>query len=207
MEALMANARKNSHEFGKDIIPELVRNYRVYGYTHKGYWGYTRTPYEYWQANMDLIGRNPKLDVRSWQIMTNTSHRILRDRPPALIGGSAEVENSLFYAGCTIKGRVRNSILFPGVTIEEGAEVEDSILFFNTVIKGDAKVAKTIADVQATIGKGARVGRDAYSDLTLIGMGATIPEDIRIPEGVRVHPNLKAGDFSRSEYKPGDVIQ
>jgi glucose-1-phosphate adenylyltransferase len=207
IDALTANARKNSHEFGRDIIPDLVKTGKVYGYTHKGYWGYTRTPYEYWQANMDLIGRNPKLDIRTWEILTNTSHRILRDRPPALIGGSAEVENSLFYAGCTIKGKVRNSILFPGVTVDEGAEVEDSILFFNTVIKRDARVAKTIADVQVTVGKGARVGKDVYGDLTLIGMGSTIPEDIKIPEGVRVHPNLKAGDFSRSEYKPGDVIQ
>jgi len=207
IDALQANARKNSHEFGRDILPELIKHYKVYGYTHKGYWGYTRTPYEYWQANMDLIGRNPKLDIKTWEVMTNTSHRILRDRPPALIGGAAEVENSLFYAGCTIKGRVRNSILFPGVTVEEGAEVEDSILFFNTVVKENAKVSKTIADVLVTVGSGARLGRDGQSDLTLIGMGATIPEDILIPEGVRVHPNLKAGDFSRSEYMPGDVIQ
>ncbi|MDR2017641.1 MAG: glucose-1-phosphate adenylyltransferase [Syntrophobacterales bacterium] len=207
LDALTANAQNNSHEFGKDIIPELLKTCNVYGYTHRGYWGYTRTPLEYWQANMDLLGRNPKLDIRSWEILTNISHRILRDRPPALIGESADVENSLFYGGCTIKGKVKNSILFPGVTVDEGAVVEDSIIFFNTMVKKGATVARTIIDIQVEVGKGARVGKDGYGDLTLIGMGVKVPEGITIPEGVRIHPNINAEHFAKSEYKPGDVIQ
>jgi glucose-1-phosphate adenylyltransferase len=207
VETLEANAGKNSHEFGRDIIPEILKHYRVYGYMYHGYWGYTRTPLEYWQANMDLLGRDPKLNIRACEIITNTSRNNIRDRQPALIGSSAEVENSLFYAGCMVDGKVKNSILFPGVRIAKGAKVEDSILFFDTVVERDARVIKTIADDEVTVGRGVKVGVVGSGDLTLIGMGTTIPDDVNIWRGVTVSPNLSADDFTRNKYMPGDTIK
>ncbi len=157
-EALGENARKDSHEFGKDIIPSLLGNFRIYGYKHPGYWGYTRTLEEYWRTSMDLLGDEARIDLKSWQIRTNLAHGEIRDRQPTIIGPASEVKNSLLYTGCHIRGKVSHSLLFPGVTVEEGAVVEDSILFFDTVIAKEACVTRTITDIEVTVGPRATVG-------------------------------------------------
>jgi glucose-1-phosphate adenylyltransferase len=207
-EALETNANYSSHQFGRDIIPYLLaNNYNVFGYKHQGYWGYTRTPEEYWQTNMDLLGEHPRIDIGKWEICTNLSNGAIRDQQPALTGIEAEVEDSLFYAGCRIQGRVVRSILFPGVTVERGAVVEDSIIFRNTVIKQHARVVRTIADENVTVGTGTAIGENRTGDLTVVGMGTRISRGIQIGQGVTIHPNLGPAQFTEKAYGPGKVIK
>jgi glucose-1-phosphate adenylyltransferase len=130
----------------------------------------------------------------------------IRDRQPAFVGPSASVEDTFFHCGCVIKGRVARSILFPGVTVEEGAVVEDSILFFDSAVHGGAHLVRTIADTGCVISERAGIG-DAGDDLAVIGMGTVIPEGIRIRGGATVHPKLKADSFSKKEYLSGEVVQ
>lgn len=205
-EALTENARKESHEFGRDIIPSLLGNFRIYGFRHKGYWGYTRTLEEYWRTNMDLLGDKARIDLKSWQIRTNLAHGEIRDRQPTITGPSTLVEDSLLYSGCEIKGKVVRSILFPGVKVEEGAVVEDSILFFDTVIKREAHVARSIADIDVTVGARSRVG-ERGGGLSVIGTGSSIPEEVRIQAGVSVHPNVEESRFTRTEYRTGETVR
>ncbi len=207
-EALEANAGKSSHEFGRDIIPSMLAgNYNVVGYKHYGYWGYTRTPDEYWQTNMDLLGVQPKIDLSAWQICTNLSHGYVCDRQPASTGSGALIEDSLFYSGCRIYGRVARSILFPGVTVESGAVVEDSILFSNTVVKQNVRMVRTIADESVTIGAGAEIGDGRDGDLTIIGMGTRVSKETRISSGVTVHPGLGPAQFGKKTYLRGETIK
>jgi glucose-1-phosphate adenylyltransferase len=206
LNTLAANAERESHEFGRDIIPSLVENERVYGYKHYGYWGYTRTLEEYWKTTMDLLGENPKIDLRSWQVRTNLAHREIRDRQPALLGVSAAVDDCLLYSGCDIRGRACRSVLFPGVRIEEGAVVEDSILFFDTVVGKGAHVSRAIADIEVTIASGAKVG-EREGELAVIGMGSTLPEGVRIQPGVVVHPNVEVRHFVKAEYRTGEIVK
>ena len=207
VKALEANARTSSHEFGRDIIPALLKQHRVYGFKHSGYWGYTRTPQEYWGTSMDLLGNNPKLNIDPWAVVTNLAHRDIQDRQPALIGSSAIIKNSLLYSGCRIKGTVINSILFPGVEIDDGAVVEDSILFFDTKIGRNARIMRTIADDEVRTGRNTSVGGAHDNKLCIIGRGTDIPEDISIPSGATVFPNLGPEHFTGGRYKPGDIIQ
>jgi len=206
-EALEANAPRDSHEFGKDIVPALLANCQVYGFKHSGYWGYTRSLEEYWQTNMDLLGKYPRIDPALWQVRTNLAHRNIRDRRPAVIGPSARVEDSLFYSGCTIHGTVVRSVLFPGVTVEHGAEVKDSILFFDTVVQREARIVRAIADIEACIGPVARIGHDARSPLTVVGTRSSVPEGTVLHPGVVVHPNLDASHFTKQMYDAGEVIR
>ncbi|MEJ2057131.1 MAG: sugar phosphate nucleotidyltransferase, partial [Desulfofustis sp.] len=119
---LEENQADDSFEFGRDIIPRLMnQGRRIYGYKFDGYWGYTRTIEEFWQANMDLIGEPPLVDLEKWGVRTNLDHRDLRDYQPALIGKEATVTDSLIYHGCVIDGTVRNSVLFPGVHVGSGS--------------------------------------------------------------------------------------
>lgn len=208
IEALEENAKEDSHEFGKDIIPKFLENRKVYGYKHRGYWGYTRTPLEYWHTNMDLLGKTPKLDINAWRVMTNLAHRGIYDRQTALTGISAKIENSLFYSGCRIDGTVTNSILFPGVRVDEGAVVRNSILFFDTIVEKNAKINNTISDMEVVFKQGAEIGgKGPMEDLSVIGWGSLIPENVKIAHGVTVYPNLTDKDFKRNEYLPGDIIK
>lgn len=206
LEALTENVRKESHEFGKDIIPSLLDSFKVYGYKHHGYWGYTRTLEEYWQTSMDLLGEKAKIDLASWQIRTNLAHREIRDRQPTILTPSSFVEDTLFYSGCRISGRVSHSLLFPGVVVEEGAVVEDSILFFDTVVRREARVTRTITDIEVEVGPKTAIG-DREGELSVIGMGSAVPEDVRIQPGVTVYPNVEAARFARKEYRTGEIVK
>ena len=207
-EALKANSSEKSHEFGKDIIPYLLaNNYKVFGYKHHGYWGYTRTLQEYWQTSMDLLGDPPKVDIASWHICTNLSNFHIRDRQPALIGPEATVSDSLLYSGCHVKGKVIRSILFPGVKIDSQAIVEDSIIFSNTVIKQNAKVIKTIIDEDVTVGVNAHIGENTSGELTVVGMGTRIARETRISSGVTIYPNMGPAKFTKNIYYTGEIIK
>ena len=205
--ALEANAASDSHEFGKDIIPALVENSRVFGFKHYGYWGYSRTIEEYWQSNMDLLGKRPRIDIASWKVMTNMADRNIRDCPPAVIGPAAFIENSLFYSGCTLRGRVVNSVLFPGVIIEEGATVRDSVLFFDTIVRREATVIRTITDLEVTVGAKAKIGDDHDGAISVVGTRSVIPDETIVHHGVVIRPNIPAVRFSQREYAAGEVVK
>jgi glucose-1-phosphate adenylyltransferase len=194
-EALATNAHQDaSHEFGKDIIPRLLREKRgVHGFKFRGYWGYTGTIAEYWQTNMDLLGDKPKIPLREWGLRTNLDHRRIRDCPPWKTGAAAVITNSLIYNGCTVEGAVENSILFPRVEVGRGAIVRDSIVFFNNKIAADCRIDKTISDVNNTFGPGCIVGAEdppATKRISVIGLRNTIPAAAKIGAGAVLYPGL-----------------
>lgn len=201
IKLLDENQADTSFEFGRDIIPRMMRaGYRVYGYKFSGYWGYTRTVEEYWQSNMDLLGEEPLIDMEKWGLRTNLDHRGIRDCQPALLGDYASVQNSLVYNGCVIDGTVRNSILFPGVRVEKGAVVENSVLFFNNQIGRNCRLSKVVADVNNTFGEGVVVGAEAgrqANGVTVIGWNNQIPEQVVIGEGATIYPLLKPGQWKK----------
>ncbi len=208
--ALEENQAGESFEFGRDIIPLLLgQNCRVYGYKFCGYWGYTRTAEEYWQSNMDLLGDNPLIDMEKWGIRTNLEHRGIRDFQPALMGDDAVVENSLVYNGCVVEGTVRNSILFPGVTIGKGAVVENSVLFFDNAVGSNCRLNKVVADVNSTYEEGAVLGpemEDVPARVTVVGWNNNVPRQTIIEEGATIYPHLKFGNWLR-HIKAGEVLR
>lgn len=206
IDALKDNERKSSHEFGRDIIPAFLANKRVYGYKHRGYWGYTRTPDEYWRSNMDLLGVTPRINLKEYRLRTNMAHREIRDRGPAFVGLSAMVEDSFLSPGCHLEGTVTHSILFPGVRVEKNAVVTDSILFFDAKVSEGSVVCRTISDVDTCLGENVEIG-SPRGELTIIGRGTNVPPGVRIGGGVNVFPNLDESSFKKSVYTQGDVVE
>ena len=194
-KALEENQKSNSFQFGRDIIPMLIRNdYRVYGYKFCGYWGYTRTIEEFWQSNMDLLGDNPQIDLEEWGFRTNLDHRGIRDFQPVIIRENAKVSNSLVYNGCIIEGEVRNSIIFPGVHVHKGAVVESSVLFFNNEIQQNCRFNKVVADVNCSYSPNVVIGPhiDIKAEkVTVIGWNNHVPDQTTIEEGATIYPNIK----------------
>jgi glucose-1-phosphate adenylyltransferase len=213
------SGNSTSHEFGKDIIPAMIDKYNVYGFKFHGYWGYTRTIDEYWQTNMDLLREQPGIDLNSCEIRTNLDHDHLRDRSPAHIGNKAAIENSLIQNGCVIDGEVENSILFPGVQVEQGAIVKNSILFFDSKVQQNAVIDKVIADFEVDIGTGAIIGtgdteqaNETYpqllkSGITLVGKGVTIPPNTEIGRNCIIYPGLDGQSMMEKKIKSGTTVR
>jgi len=192
--ALEENQSDESFEFGHDIIPRLMnQGRRIYGYKFNGYWGYTRTVQEFWQANMDLLGEPPLVDLEQWGIRTNLDHRDLRDYQPALIGKEAKVTDSLIYNGCVVDGTVKNSILFPGVHVGPGAVVENSVIFFSNRIGRDCRFNKLISDVNTIYEEKVEIGldgEDTKEQISVVGWNNRVPAGTRIGKGVTISPKL-----------------
>ncbi|HHW58534.1 MAG TPA: glucose-1-phosphate adenylyltransferase [Clostridia bacterium] len=163
-EVLMEDARdeNSSHDFGKDIIPKMLKKgYKMYAYVFNGYWKDVGTINSYWEASMDLIKEDPyspkeeelRLFDGSWKI-----YSVSFAYPPQYIGPSANISNSLIVEGCIVFGTVSNSILSYGVVVGEKAEIIDSIIMSDAVIEDGAKVIKSIIGPKVVVKRGSVVG-------------------------------------------------
>ena len=151
-----ANDRDSDHDFGKNVLPRMLNEgNKMYAYPFKGYWKDVGTVRSYWEANMDLLDENNTLDLynKDWRIYTNN-----RNLPPHYIGRDSEVVNSLVNEGCIIKGNVKNSVLFSGVSIEDGAEINNSVILSNCQIKSGAKLNNVILVEGITIENDEKIG-------------------------------------------------
>ena len=150
------NANTGSKDFGKDIIPSMLANKeRLFAYTFDGYWKDVGTLDSLWEANMDLLSPSVPLDLYDpkWKIYARHNNM-----PPQYIGESAQIENSMITEGSNISGQVDFSIIFSGVTIEEGAVVNYSILMPGTVVKSGAVVEYAIVGENCVVESGAKIG-------------------------------------------------
>ena len=182
---LIADAEdpKSANDFGKNIIPAmLAAGEKMMSYTFKGYWKDVGTIDSLWEANMDLLGEHPALQLgdRDWRILSRHENA-----PPHIIGVNGCVENSSVTEGCAIYGTVKNSVLGANVQVLEGATVVDSVLMGDCVIGEGAVVEYAILDRDVEIGAGARVGKakSEAKGITVIGEGTRVAEGAVVADG------------------------
>ena len=184
---------ESEKDFGKNIIPAmLAAGEKLYAFPFKGYWKDVGTIQSLWEANMDLLGENPKLTLQEngWRIYSRNDAR-----PPQYIGENALVRNSVITEGCVIYGQVINSVLSAGVVVEKNAVVKDSVLFEDVTVREGAEVQYAVVDSNTSIGAGARVGKsmEEADGISLVGGGLDLPDGTVIPDGTRFGENeLKA---------------
>ena len=210
-EVLRENQDASSYEFGRDIISRMMeRNMNVFGYKFRDYWGYTGTVDEYWQTSMDLLGKNPKIDMEQWGLRTNLEHRGIRDCQPLKIGSRGLLDNSMAYNGCIVEGSVKNSILFPGVRVEKNAEVNGSVLFFNTIVQEGGCLNHVISDVNTTFGHNVRIGETGTGGsnrVTVIGWNNHVPDNMVIGSGCTVAPGIATEKYPRQGLENLEKLQ
>jgi glucose-1-phosphate adenylyltransferase len=167
------------NDFGKNIIPHMLDSKEpLFAYPFRGYWKDVGTLESLWEANMDLLGDSPALDLneRDWRI-----YSVNPNQPPQFIADSSQVQNSLVNEGCVVKGLIQGSVVFPGVSIGEGAEVYDSVLMPNVKIGDHAIIRKAIIGSNTSIGNCSAIGGEVPNlGLTVIG------EDLGIAAKSRV---------------------
>ena len=165
----------SSHDFGKDIIPDLIpeRNVYAYRFGEKGrvnrdcYWRDVGTIDSFYAANMDLLEPIPPMDLyqKNWAIRTYEPQY-----PPARTVSSATGNEGIFInsiiAGGVINsgGSVQHSIISSNVRINDGATVLDSILFDDVTVGPGCQLRNCIVDKHVNIPANTTIGLDKAQD-------------------------------------------
>mgnify|MGYP004604622401 FL=1 len=175
----------SQNDFGKNVLPAMLEGgERMFAYRFEGYWKDVGTIESLWEANLDLLNPHVPLDLSdpTWKIYSRTP-----GMPPHYLAPTAQVQNSILAEGCSVSGKVEYSVIFSGVTIEEGAEIVDSILMPGTVVRRGARVQYAILAENTEIGANARVGEspEECADLTHWGV-AVVASGIRVGAGAVV---------------------
>ncbi len=178
------NDPESSNDFGQNIIPKMLENNeKLMAYLFSGYWKDVGTVDSLWEANMDLLAKEPQINLGGDNARVYGRNVL---SPPHFIGDNATIKNSSICDGCMILGTVENSILSPNVIVEEGAVIKDSVIMQNTVIKANAKIYKSILDEDVTISEGVTVG--GSEKITVIGADIVIEANQTVEEGAMIDP-------------------
>lgn len=173
----------SDHDFGKNVLPTMLNaGERMFAYSFEGYWKDVGTIDSLWDANMDIL--NPKVSLDLKDVYSRNPMM-----PPHYLGENAEIQNSMLADGCDVDGKLEFSILFSGVTVGKGAEVNSSIIMPGAVIEEGAKVLYSIVAENAHIGKGAVVGGypEDYPNRDDWGV-AVIGAGLKVADGAKVEP-------------------
>ena len=179
----------SSNDFGKNIIPNLLNaGHKMLAYNFDGYWKDVGTIDSLWEANMELLGKNPEFDIRG----TDRTRIYARNSalPSSYIDEEAKTVNSFIAEGSEIYGTVRHSVISVGCTVGKGALVEDSVVMPGVVIEPGAIVRHAI------LGENSRVCRNC-----VIG-GAFAPDEKKEISVTSKGAVLEAG----SVLLPGEML-
>lgn len=179
----------SGHDFGRDILPELIKEHKVHAYLFGGvdgrvspdnYWRDVGTLDSYYEANMDLLKPIPPLDlyqedwlIRSYQQQTPPARTV-----PGRFGTEGISINSIVAGGVIIAGgSVQHSILFPKVYVGDEAFVEDAILLQGVQVGDCARIRNCIVDKGVIIPDKEQIGYDSQRDrkrFTVTGKGVVV---------------------------------
>ncbi|HQU69395.1 MAG TPA: glucose-1-phosphate adenylyltransferase [Albidovulum sp.] len=168
----------SSHDFGHDIIPDIVKNGKAIAHRfsdscvrssleEEPYWRDVGTVDAFWQANIDLTDFIPKLDLydNSWPIWTYAE--IV---PPAKFihdedGRRGSAVSSLVSGDCIVSGsEVRNSLLFTGVRSHSFSLLDNAVVLPYVTVNRKAELKNCVIDRGVIIPEGLVVGQDPVED-------------------------------------------
>ena len=164
----------SSHDFGKDILPKILEQYKLYSFNfidenmkEAQYWRDVGTIEAYYEANMDLVSVSPVFNLydKHWPIRTHQ-----RQYPPAKFvfgepGRTGMAIDSIVCPGSILSGGyVRNCVLSPDVRVNSYTEVESSIIFSHVNIGRHCKIRRAIIDRDVHLPEGTVIGFDPEQD-------------------------------------------
>jgi glucose-1-phosphate adenylyltransferase len=175
-EQLIKDADKpgSTHDFGKDMIPDVIARYRVMAYPFRdarsggqAYWRDVGTVDAFWEANQELIGVTPPLNLydETWPIWTYQEQL-----PPAKFVFDDDERrgmavDSMVSGGCVISGaRVRHSLLFSNVRVNSYAYVKDSVVLPSVDVGRNCEIRRSIIDRGCRLPEGLTLGLDPEAD-------------------------------------------
>ena len=177
-DALIADEAdpNSSKDFGKNIIPNLLNaGHKMMAYNFDGYWKDVGTIDSLWEANMELLGKEPEFQIRGETDKIYSRNSAL---PSSYIDEKAKIANSFVAEGSEVYGTVKHSIISVGCTVGEGALVEDSVVMPGVVIESGAIVRNAILGEGSKVCKNAVVGGaygpDEKKEISVTSKGAVV---------------------------------
>ncbi|MCZ6799164.1 MAG: glucose-1-phosphate adenylyltransferase [Nitrospirae bacterium] len=171
--------RPGTHDFGRDILPHLIKSHRVLAYNFLdnvvpgvhpyeewGYWRDVGTLEAYWQANMDILGEQPVFDLRNvrWPITTDA----LGEPIASLV--RSHLDNAMVGQGSlVVDASIQNSVIGRNVKIGKGAHIEECIILDGTIVGPKTRLRRVIADRFNIIPEGTTLGYDPKPDRSTSG--------------------------------------
>ena len=168
----------SDRDFGKDIIPYLVKNAQAIAHRFAkscvrspmepaSYWRDVGTVDAYWEANIDLTDVVPELDIydTNWPIWTHGEIT-----PPAKFvhdeeGRRGQAVASLVSGGCIVSGSsIYKTLLFTRVRVNSYATLEEAVVLPGVNIGRYSRLKKVVIDRGVNIPEGLVVGEDPEFD-------------------------------------------
>ena len=175
--------KSSQNDFGKNIIPYMLKSGKnLHAYCFTDYWKDVGTVTSLWEANMDLLGDNPAINLNDPDMKIYSRNEPL---PPSYIGETGNVINSVFTAGCEINGTVINSVVSEDVSIGKSSVVRNSVIMRGTVIGENVTVDYGMLDENVTVENDVVIGDENSSKerIALIGRGSLIKKGSVIASG------------------------
>lgn len=169
-----SRSKTSSHDFGKDIIPSLIKTHKLYSYlfhderkNQQSYWRDVGTVDAFWEANMDLVSVTPELNLydKEWPIWTYQEQL-----PPAKFVFDDDdrrgmAVDSMVSGGCLISGAsLRRSLLFSNVKVNSYCELEDAVVLPNVNIGRHSRIKRAVIDKGCQIPQNTVIGEDIEQD-------------------------------------------
>ncbi len=169
-----ADTPGTKHDFGRNVIPSVINDYRVYAYplrdpetNEQAYWRDVGTLDAFWEANMELAAVTPQLNLydKVWPIFTYQLQL-----PPAKfvfddVDRRGAAIQSMVSGGCVISGAtVRRSVMFTNCYVNPYSSVTDSVVLPDVIIGERCNVNNAIIDRGSIIPAGTEIGVDQKAD-------------------------------------------
>ena len=176
----------SSNDFGKNIIPMLLTSgHKMMAYPFDGYWKDVGTIDSLWEANMELLGKDPAFNIRGDEHSTIYARN--NALPSSYIDPDAKTVNCFIAEGSEVYGTVRHSVISIGCTIGEGALVEDSVVMPGVVIESGAIVRHAILGENSKVCRNAVVGGafgpKEKKKISVTAKGAVVAENTVLKPG------------------------
>ena len=169
-----ADTQGSNRDFGKDVIPYAIEKYRAFAYPFRdassgiqSYWRDVGTIDAFWEANLELIGVTPELNLYDdeWPIWTSQEQL-----PPAKFIFDDDKRrgmavDSMVSGGCIISGaHVRHSLLFSNVSVHSYSKIDSSVILPNVTIGRNCRISNAVIDKDCEIPDGTEIGLNEEDD-------------------------------------------
>ncbi|TMI94549.1 MAG: glucose-1-phosphate adenylyltransferase [Bacteroidetes bacterium] len=192
---LLQSEYREGTDFGKEIIPQSIKKYKVASYQYDGYWTDIGNIYSFFEANLGLTSDLPEFNLFDNSKAIYTRARML---PPAKISGTT-LEKTLIAEGCIINAsRIENSVMGIRSRIEHGTTVVSSYVMGNDYFETLEDIANANKSGIPLLG----IGHRCYIRNAIIDKNCRIGDDVRINGG----NHLENSDHSLYTIKDGIVV-
>lgn len=209
----LQTVEEDNLDFGKHIIPHLLKSNELFTYVFEDYWKDVGTYDAYLTASVELTSTVDKIPLdmydENWKIYTRSE-----EMPSVKVGSKAHISQALLSNGSIIAGTVKRSVISPGVIVHPGATVINSVILNDTEIMPNAYIENAIIDKRTKIGEYVIIGEGKdYTankdrpDLLSSGVNAVGTNVVIEPKTVITRNcRISSGSVVKGKIEPGSTI-